>query len=142
MYIDILPEAPHTGLFAPVEFLWTFFDRAGKALVRCEFYRSNNRFHLCRYIDESYDWDYIEAYFNEDEDELDRIENAAQALDYAYDHRDSEGRIIQPELIHLECETKFISFQPIEEFLEYILVISGQAFWLTVRGPASSWFRR
>ncbi|KAF7334423.1 hypothetical protein MVEN_02271600 [Mycena venus] len=86
------------------------FNQQGQPLVRCEFFSSDNRLHLCRFLDESYDLDYIEAYFHEDEDELERIENAAQAMGYGplvacrtvtnfssqrvhcpHDHRNDEG---------------------------------------------------
>jgi hypothetical protein len=48
----------------------------------CEFHSPANRFHLCRFIDEAYDLDYLEAFFNEDDDELQRIEEAAADLGY------------------------------------------------------------
>ncbi|KAJ7100549.1 hypothetical protein C8R43DRAFT_1141295 [Mycena crocata] len=126
--------------------LYLDFDHQAKAFVRCELYTSRNRFHLCRHIDDSYDLDYLEAYFNEDQEELDRIENAAQTMGYGplvqcrtvtnfcsqrtycpHDHREEDGRLIQPLLIPLDCEVKFTTFQPTEEFRRicpYILVIS------------------
>ncbi|KAJ7480618.1 hypothetical protein FB451DRAFT_1446525 [Mycena latifolia] len=88
--------------------------------------------------------EYLEAYFHEDQEELDRIENAALAMGYgpvpsrtsllkdciavAHDHWDDEGHLIQPTLIRLECEIKFIMYQPVEEHRQacpYVLVISS-----------------
>ncbi|KAJ7747876.1 hypothetical protein B0H14DRAFT_2541606 [Mycena olivaceomarginata] len=118
------------------------FDHRGQALIRSE-----NRLHLCRFLDESYDLDYIEAYFEEDEEELERIENAAHTLGYGplvpcrtvtnvssqrlycpHDHRDDEWHLVQPQLVQLPCDVKFVTYQPIEEFrtaCPYILVISS-----------------
>ncbi|KAK7026224.1 hypothetical protein R3P38DRAFT_2948380 [Favolaschia claudopus] len=122
------------------------YNSNGQALVRCEFYSSTNRLHLCRFIDESYDLEYVEAFFYEDDDELERIERSAYALGYGplvpcrtvvnfstqrlhcpHDHRDEEGRLIQPTLVHLPCDTKFVTYEPIEELRQacpYILVVS------------------
>ncbi|KAF8189164.1 hypothetical protein K438DRAFT_1936105 [Mycena galopus ATCC 62051] len=58
------------------------YNYRGKGIVVCEFYSPNNRFHLHRILDDSYDLDYIEAFFNEDDDELQRIEEAACLLGY------------------------------------------------------------
>jgi len=52
---------------------------------RCEHYsKHTNKDHLLDYSigDGSYDLDYIDAVFNEDAEEIDRIENAANALGF------------------------------------------------------------
>lgn len=51
-------------------------------LSSCEFYSPDNRFHLHQYIDASYDLEYIEAHFHEDQEELERIEEAALLMGY------------------------------------------------------------
>ena len=40
------------------------------------------RDHYIQYLDDAYDLDYLEAFFYEDDDELNRIEEAAHALGY------------------------------------------------------------
>ncbi|KAJ6494582.1 hypothetical protein C8R45DRAFT_1095495 [Mycena sanguinolenta] len=121
------------------------YNYQGKPLVVCEFYSPANRFHLCKYLDESYDLDYIEAYFHEDDDELQRIEEAASLLGYGplaacknvanfssqrfhcpFDHRDQDGHLIQLTMQPLGCKTKFTIYEPIEEFraaCPFVLVI-------------------
>lgn len=48
---------------------------------RCEHYDNTSaRDHYVHYLDDSYDVDYLEAYFNEDFEEIDRIESSALAL--------------------------------------------------------------
>ena len=51
--------------------------------LRCEHYsRDGNQDHLKLLLDESYDLDYIDAHFNEDTDEIDRIELKAAMMGY------------------------------------------------------------
>ncbi|KAJ7322001.1 hypothetical protein DFH08DRAFT_818378 [Mycena albidolilacea] len=111
------------------------YNYRGKAFVVCEFHSSNNRFHLYRILDDSYNLDYIEAFFNEDDDELQRIEEAACLLGYGplatcknitnfssqrfhcpFDHRDAHGRLIQLPMRMLPCNTKFTLYEPLEQF--------------------------
>ena len=50
---------------------------------RCEHYSwDGNRDHLKIVLDESFDMEYMEAHFNEDMDELERIELRAAAMGY------------------------------------------------------------
>lgn len=49
---------------------------------RCEHYSWRNRDHLKIVLDESFDIEYMEAHFNEDMDELERIELRAAAMVY------------------------------------------------------------
>jgi hypothetical protein len=50
---------------------------------RCEHYSwVGNRDHLKIVLDESFDIEYMEAHFNEDKDELERIELRAAAIGY------------------------------------------------------------
>lgn len=50
---------------------------------RCEHYSwEGNRDHLKIQLDSSYDLDYIDAHYNEDTDEIDRIELNAAAMGY------------------------------------------------------------
>ncbi|KAJ7722544.1 hypothetical protein B0H14DRAFT_2642118 [Mycena olivaceomarginata] len=122
------------------------YNYRGKAFVVCEFHSSNNRFHLYRILDDSYDLDYIEAFFNEDDDELQRIEEAACLLGYGplatcknitnfssqrfhcpFDHRDAHGRLIQLPMCTLSCNTKFTLYEPLEQFrlaCPYVLLVS------------------
>ncbi|KAG6824163.1 hypothetical protein H0H92_007812, partial [Tricholoma furcatifolium] len=53
-----------------------------KLYLKCEHYQASSRDHYIEYLDESYDLDYIEAYFQEDADELDRIEQIAFGSGY------------------------------------------------------------
>ncbi|KAK7022633.1 hypothetical protein R3P38DRAFT_3196030 [Favolaschia claudopus] len=121
------------------------YNHEGKALVVCEFNSSSNRFHLCRFLDESYDLDYLEAYFNEDDDELERIEEAASRLGYgplatcrnvanfssqryhcSFDHRDDAGRLVQLPMKNLSCTVKFTLYEPLLEFRQncpYVLLV-------------------
>ena len=51
--------------------------------IRCEHYDGRAaRDHYVQYLDDAYDLDYLEAFFYEDDDELNRIEDAARALGY------------------------------------------------------------
>lgn len=50
---------------------------------RCEHYdRRNNRDHMLLYIDSSFDVEYLEAYLQEDTEEVDRIETEAHTAGY------------------------------------------------------------
>jgi hypothetical protein len=51
---------------------------------RCEHYCiRGNRDHFIQYLDnEGYDIDYLDAYFNEDMEEIERIESAANSAGY------------------------------------------------------------
>ncbi|KAG6808642.1 hypothetical protein H0H92_003424 [Tricholoma furcatifolium] len=57
-------------------------DGLGKFVLKCEHYTKNSRYHYLHLLDDSYDFDYLEAYFNEDCDELDRIEHEAFIAGY------------------------------------------------------------
>ncbi|KAJ7867739.1 hypothetical protein B0H14DRAFT_3132843 [Mycena olivaceomarginata] len=100
------------------------YNHQGKPLVVCEFHSPANRFHLCRFIDEAYDLDYLEAFFNEDDDELQRIEEAA--AHQSFDHRDELGRLIQLPMKLLTCGVKFVVYEPLEQFRQacpYVLLV-------------------
>ncbi|KAJ7764293.1 hypothetical protein B0H16DRAFT_1799720 [Mycena metata] len=112
--------------------------------------RSQNRDH---FYDNSvgtatgaYNLDYIEAVLCQDDEEIERIEQAAFDLGYGplsecttvtnassqkafcpFDHRTADGELNQPLMIRLECSVKFRVFQPLEEFRHecpYILITS------------------
>ncbi|GLB33432.1 hypothetical protein LshimejAT787_0103900 [Lyophyllum shimeji] len=98
--------------------------------IKCEHYSKYvNRDHYIQFIDESrFDFDYIKAYFDNDKDELERIERSASDLGVGplracttvtnfsaqkvccpFDHRLENGSLVQPEMIHLPCQVKFRS---------------------------------
>jgi hypothetical protein len=53
------------------------------SFTRCEHYdKTMARDHYIHYLDDSYDIEYLDAYFNEDFEEIDRIEESAFALGY------------------------------------------------------------
>ncbi|KAF8957977.1 hypothetical protein BDZ97DRAFT_2078861 [Flammula alnicola] len=59
------------------------YDQDDKPFIRCEHYNIHrNRDHFVQYLDDSYDIDYLEAHFNEDFEELERIERMASRLGY------------------------------------------------------------
>ncbi|KAF8076821.1 hypothetical protein FPV67DRAFT_1715254 [Lyophyllum atratum] len=106
----------------------------------------SNRDHYIQYIDESYDFDYLEAYFHEDTDELDRIEQAtfisgfgplaecttvanssSQQVCCPCDHRSPDGYLVQLEMQRLPCHVRYRVFEPLEAFRDacpFVLVIS------------------
>ncbi|PPQ84978.1 hypothetical protein CVT25_010531 [Psilocybe cyanescens] len=112
------------------------FDQLDKPFVRCEHYnRRGNRDHLISYIDDIYDIDYLDAYFNEDFDELDRIEEAVSRLGYGplaecstianftsqrkhcpRDHRDEKQQLAQLKMCRLECKVKVHVYEPLPEY--------------------------
>ncbi|KAJ7574202.1 hypothetical protein C8J56DRAFT_1065197 [Mycena floridula] len=133
--------------------LYLDFDADEKPFIACQHYNPDfSRNHMIYYLDESYDIDYIEAVFHEDEDEINRIESSAQALGYGprvecttitnsssqrtfcpHDHRDEATGVLQQlPMIQLECGVKFRIFQPLEDYraqCPYILVtIKGAHF--------------
>ncbi|KAJ7730898.1 hypothetical protein DFH07DRAFT_756061 [Mycena maculata] len=97
----------------------------------------------------TYDLEYIEAVFNSDKEEVAHIEDAAFTLGYGplvecttianvssqkafcpFDHRTSEGELIQPLMERLGCCVKFRVYEPLEEFrtqCPYILITSSGA---------------
>ncbi|KAJ7599699.1 hypothetical protein C8J56DRAFT_1156467 [Mycena floridula] len=122
------------------------YDRDDNPYIVCQYYHpETDRDHHMHYLDGSYDADYLEAYFSNDEVEMARIEQAAQALGYGplvecttvlnastqraccpSDHRDAHGQLLQPALRRLECAVKFRIFQPFISYRSrcpYILII-------------------
>ncbi|KAG6836008.1 hypothetical protein H0H93_012315 [Arthromyces matolae] len=108
-----------------------------KMYLKCEHYRKESRDHYIQYLDDSYDFDYLEAHFNEDTDELDRIEQAAHVLGFGplaecstvanfssqkiccpCDHRLSNGNLEQPEMVLLPCDVKYRIHEPLPEYRE------------------------
>ncbi|KAJ7117533.1 hypothetical protein C8R44DRAFT_626720 [Mycena epipterygia] len=95
----------------------------------------------------TYDLEYIEAVLCEDDEEVERIEEAAFGLGYGpriatcntvtnfssqktfcpFDHWDSEGGVVQPLMTHLTCTSRFRVFEPIPEdrlACPYILLVA------------------
>ncbi|KAG6847309.1 hypothetical protein H0H93_008916, partial [Arthromyces matolae] len=94
--------------------------------LRCEHYTSSNRDHFIYYLDETYDLNYLEAYFNEDAEEQDRIEDVALTSGYgprsecttvlnASSQRLCCRELTQCELVHLTCGVKVRAYEPLEE---------------------------
>lgn len=90
---DIQPQKN----FAWVECLWSSTEKVNPfwrecirlqptlltdCYTRCEHYSELSRGHLFQHLDNSYDIDYVDAYFHEDSEELERIEQAAFSLGY------------------------------------------------------------
>ncbi|KAG6917541.1 hypothetical protein DXG01_002177 [Tephrocybe rancida] len=103
--------------------------------ILCEHYERSSRDHYIQYLDGSYDVDYLEAYFNEDNEEMDRIEEGALGLGYGpladctniansssqrthcpVEHRDSDGNLYPPELLKLTCKVKVRYYEPLPEY--------------------------
>ncbi|KAJ7222651.1 hypothetical protein C8J57DRAFT_1094515 [Mycena rebaudengoi] len=84
----------------------------------------------------TYDLAYIEAVLCEDQEEVDRIEQAALDLGFGpllgvcttvsnassqkafcpFDHRGHDGKLLQPLMIRLQCESRFRIFEPLPEY--------------------------
>ncbi|KAF8160165.1 hypothetical protein BJ912DRAFT_866014 [Pholiota molesta] len=115
------------------------YDHTDQPFLRCEHYgRKHNRDHYVQYIDDSYDIDYLEAYFYEDADELDRIEGAARGLGYGplaecqtvmncssqraycpHDHRgphDDAHHLRQFKLQNMPCNATYHLYEPLPQF--------------------------
>ncbi|KAG6819960.1 hypothetical protein H0H93_007040 [Arthromyces matolae] len=82
--------------------------------VACEHYNNiSSRNHYIHYLDESFDLEYLEAYINEDSEEMDRIE--AISTHCPKEHRDDSGDLYRPELLTLPCNVKIHYYKPIDE---------------------------
>ncbi|KAJ7169084.1 hypothetical protein C8R43DRAFT_1120974 [Mycena crocata] len=123
------------------------YNSKGKPVVTCEFYSIDDRQHLRKYVDESYDLEYMEAFFHEDQEELDRIEEAASLCGYGpladcthvanfslqrfhcpRDHRDLKNQqlLLQLPMERMKCQVRFQLYEPLEEFraaCPYVLVV-------------------
>ncbi|KAJ7667366.1 hypothetical protein B0H17DRAFT_1184191 [Mycena rosella] len=120
----------------------------GHPVIKCEHYsKTNNKDHYfnASINDGSFDVNYLTAVFEEDQEEIDYIENAAHALGFGprvecttvcnfsvqcticpFDHRDSEGNLLQLEMNHLKCCVVFKRYEPLPEFrvaCPYVLVV-------------------
>ncbi|KAJ7127685.1 hypothetical protein C8R44DRAFT_616325 [Mycena epipterygia] len=103
--------------------------------LMCEHYSKMNKDHWADFSigDGSYDLDYLEAIFSNNLDTIHEIEDRARLSDYGplapcsvvsnfssqklncpTEHRDQDGKLYQPELVHLECHCRFRIFEPIE----------------------------
>ncbi|KAF8064390.1 hypothetical protein FPV67DRAFT_1451580 [Lyophyllum atratum] len=73
-----VPEAETCGGRLSLE-----YNKQGSPFIICEHYDDKlSRDHYIHYLDGSFDVDYLDAYFNEDSDELERIEGAALTLGF------------------------------------------------------------
>ncbi|KAJ7255688.1 hypothetical protein C8J57DRAFT_1236122 [Mycena rebaudengoi] len=113
-------------------------DAHSRSYVSCEHYdHSTNRDHLndATINNGTYDLEYIEAVLCEDQEEVDRIEQAALYLGFGplvgvcttvanastqkkfclFDHR-RNGQLIQPLMISLDCKCRFRVFEPLPEY--------------------------
>ncbi|KAF8078916.1 hypothetical protein FPV67DRAFT_1690345 [Lyophyllum atratum] len=92
--------------------------------------------HYDEHVDETrYNFDYIKAYFDNNKDDLERIEQSASELGVGplracttvtnfsaqkvccpFDHRLENGSLMQPEMVHLPCQVKFRIYEPLAEY--------------------------
>ncbi|KAJ7211557.1 hypothetical protein C8J57DRAFT_1097634, partial [Mycena rebaudengoi] len=114
-------------------------DANGKSYVSCEHYNHRtNKNHLNdpTINNGSYDLAYIEAVLCEDQEEVDRIEQAALDLGFGpllgvcttvsnassqkafcpFDHRARDGKLQQQLMIQMKCASRFRIFEPLPEY--------------------------
>ncbi|KAJ7256436.1 hypothetical protein C8J57DRAFT_1235810 [Mycena rebaudengoi] len=102
------------------------YDYKQSPFICCEHYSKNtNKDHYINtaIADGSYDIQYLEALFINDEEEIYEIEESAVKL--AFDHRDKDGDLLQLQMIHLKCKVVFKIYKPLEEYrtqCPYVLV--------------------
>ncbi|KAF9029442.1 hypothetical protein BDZ89DRAFT_1249203 [Hymenopellis radicata] len=134
---DRIVQLPPSEQIA-VDFLKAHNERIRRgykpSIQHCEG-RITNRDHFWMVIDCSYDMEYLEAVLEEDDEEITRIESEAESAGYGplatcstvvnfsskrvvcpFDHRDSNGRLYQPEMIHAPCQVKFRMWEPTAEY--------------------------
>ncbi|KAF8176638.1 hypothetical protein K438DRAFT_71132 [Mycena galopus ATCC 62051] len=119
-----------------------------KPYLMCEHYSSRNKDHWVDFSinDGSYNLEYLAAIFANDTVAIHAIEEEARKSDYGplalcsvvcnhstqrkncpNEHRDSESKLYQPSLVHLECKCRFHIYEPQMEYrtrCPFILVIS------------------
>ncbi|KAF9002823.1 hypothetical protein BDZ89DRAFT_1169676 [Hymenopellis radicata] len=117
--------------------LYFNYDSQDRPFIHCEFYHGvDSRAHLVTYIDPGhFDVDYLEAVFWGDKEEADAIEEWARVegcgpkalcttiknttsrrTHCPSDHRTADGRLEQPLLEHLTCQTRFRVYEPKEDY--------------------------
>ncbi|TDL13991.1 hypothetical protein BD410DRAFT_684726, partial [Rickenella mellea] len=124
------------------------YDKKGRPLIRCKHFDSTGtRDHLIIYAigNGTYDLEYLEALFNEDEDEIMQLENAAREQGFGpraicstiansssvrthcpLDHRMADGSLAQMEMVKLQCNSTFRTYVPLKEFRKecpFVLVV-------------------
>ncbi|KAJ7276956.1 hypothetical protein C8J57DRAFT_1584425 [Mycena rebaudengoi] len=124
------------------------YDYKQSPFICCEHYSKNtNKDHYINtaIADGSYDIQYLEALFINDEEEIYEIEESAVELGYGpliecstvcnfstqrsicpFDHRDEDGDLLQLQMIHLKCKVVFKIYEPLEEYrtqCPYVLVV-------------------
>ncbi|KAJ6627739.1 hypothetical protein B0H10DRAFT_1779179, partial [Mycena sp. CBHHK59/15] len=126
--------------------------------IKCKHYsKQNNKDHYINNTisDGSYDINYLEALFYNNEDEIDLIEEAAHGLGFgpqtgcttvsflllskssyslhiAFDHWDPDGTLTQLEMVSLSCSCKIKVYEPLEEYQDVcpsvLVVLKGVHF--------------
>ncbi|KAJ7252177.1 hypothetical protein C8J57DRAFT_1238053 [Mycena rebaudengoi] len=124
----------------------------GNVAVCCEHYstKNKNHFHDFTVGNGSYDVSYIEAVLSEDQEEIDRIEQAAHDLGYGplrsacqtvananaqraccpYEHRYAEGNLTLPALSRLSCSSRFRIYEPLPAYrrdFPFVLIVTRGA---------------
>ncbi|KAJ7236183.1 hypothetical protein C8J57DRAFT_1088347 [Mycena rebaudengoi] len=124
------------------------YDYKQSPFICCEHYSKNtNKDHYINtaIANGSYDIQYLEALFINDEEEIYEIEESAVELGYGpliecstvcnfstqrsicpFDHRDEDGDLLQLQMIHLKCKVVFKIYEPLEEYrmqCPYVLVV-------------------
>ncbi|KAG6819294.1 hypothetical protein H0H93_013296 [Arthromyces matolae] len=111
------------------------YNEEGNPYIVCEHYTRQSRDHYVQYLHGCFDIQYLEAYFNEDTEEMDRIEEEAHSLGYGplitcnnyanitsqrshcpSEHRDERGNLYQPELLSLSCDVKVRCLIPLPKY--------------------------
>ncbi|KAJ7280439.1 hypothetical protein C8J57DRAFT_1220907 [Mycena rebaudengoi] len=124
------------------------YDYKQSPFICCEHHSKNtNKDHYIKtaIADGSYDIQYLEALFINDEEEIYKIEESAVELGYGpliecstvcnfstqrsicpFDHQDEDGDLLQLQMIHLKCKVVFKIYEPLEEYrmqCPYVLVV-------------------
>ncbi|KAJ6588090.1 hypothetical protein B0H19DRAFT_921880 [Mycena capillaripes] len=119
-----------------------------KPYLMCEHYSKHNKDHWVDFSINggSYNLDYMEAIFSDNTEAIHAIEEEARLSDYGplalcpvvsnfstqklncpTEHRDSDNKLYQPQLVHLECRCRFRVYEPVEDYriaCPFLLVIS------------------
>ncbi|KAJ6462953.1 hypothetical protein C8R45DRAFT_940611 [Mycena sanguinolenta] len=119
-------------------FLFLFTFEAFVTSIRCEHYSRSNKDHWVDFSvnDGSYNLQYLAAIFANDTETIHEIEEEARQSDYGplalcsvvcnhstqrkncpNEHRDSENKLFQPLLVHLECKCRFHIYEPQKDHL-------------------------
>ncbi|KAF8584048.1 hypothetical protein K439DRAFT_1617029 [Ramaria rubella] len=139
---------------------WLIFGRYkdNKAFIKCEHYTSGSQHHLIDHRVQETNDEYMEAMFDDDRQEIARIEELAKANSYrplmpcftiansssmrsfcSHEHRDEAGNLVQGKMVVQPCKVKFQIYKPYDLIAcPFVLILVSGAHTHPIPLPLST----